>query len=660
MKIIAEDTQIKSYFIHSCIKQKEEVSLYSAEDFLTDKRVLLYHFSEKKRDIFTALQKLSDVKINKIFKQFAYEKEFFAVSKVIDSQTLSEYLCKNTPSEKELNALAKDFLDILISLKEQGVFIDTLESDTLFILDDGTLFLGDFTPVERLEDEFSVVAVFGEFLYLLITKKAYSKGKKASSEIYSKSFVTFVNNILDNKEKKSFTKIEKLLPFFQTTKEKHCEPLVCQERKRGFSSFFRITSALLIASFLAYILLFSQEVKDIKNLNIIDASRYYVAAHLNNAQAEYALAEMYEYGVYVDRDMPKALHFYELSAKHGNNAAKKYLAYLYLNDERSVPKDIQKAIYWYKEAAKDGDRDAFYSLGYIYAGDEELKDIDRAIYWYEKAAKQGYKKVYYSLGLLYLQRKKTKEDYKKAFEYFSRQKEHDSYSQMALGYMYAKGLGVHRDRQKAIEYYEKSAKQGHEIAALNLANMYAYAKDEALRDKTLAKYWYEAAAKKGNKVAKKELKNLERLFRRYDKVKRKQKKSFQAVRYGHLIDRGEYIEDTDTGLLWQKDGHASGRLNFYQAQDYASNLKLGGKKGWRVPTAQELDTIFPAIKKPFINTAYTDKPCCQKEHIWSNYWTSEMDNSRGDYAYIYQWYEDGSINNCYASKNYAYVRCVHD
>ena len=31
-----------------------------------------------------------------------------------------------------------------------------------------------------------------------------------------------------------------------------------------------------------------------------------------------------------------------------------------------------------------------------------------------------------------------------------------------------------------------------------------------------------------------------------------------------------------------------------------------------------------------------------------------------DYAYVYQWYADGGANNCSASKNLAYVRCVRD
>jgi hypothetical protein len=51
-----------------------------------------------------------------------------------------------------------------------------------------------------------------------------------------------------------------------------------------------------------------------------------------------------------------------------------------------------------------------------------------------------------------------------------------------------------------------------------------------------------------------------------------------------FVDRGEYVEDTRTGLWWQKDGALSGKLNYYDAIKYAASLKLGGQSGWRVPT----------------------------------------------------------------------------
>ncbi len=127
-----------------------------------------------------------------------------------------------------------------------------------------------------------------------------------------------------------------------------------------------------------------------------------------------------------------------------------------------------------------------------------------------------------------------------------------------------------------------------------------------------------------------------------------------------FIDKGDYVEDTQTGLLWQKDGEASGKLNFEGAAKYAKRLKLGGLTGWRVPTAKELAAIFPADQAPFKNSAYNKEMCCAGPNEFRSYWTSELDERLEDYAFLYQWYDKGGANNGYASKNFVYVRCVLD
>jgi hypothetical protein len=128
-----------------------------------------------------------------------------------------------------------------------------------------------------------------------------------------------------------------------------------------------------------------------------------------------------------------------------------------------------------------------------------------------------------------------------------------------------------------------------------------------------------------------------------------------------FLDRGDYVEDTQTGLLWQKDGAASGKMNFYDAAKYAKRLKLGGLSGWRVPTAKELATIFPADQKPFTNSAYNKDQCCAGPNEFRSYWTSDLDGPpEKDYAFVYHWYAKGGANNCFASKNFVYVRCVLD
>ena len=127
---------------------------------------------------------------------------------------------------------------------------------------------------------------------------------------------------------------------------------------------------------------------------------------------------------------------------------------------------------------------------------------------------------------------------------------------------------------------------------------------------------------------------------------------------GRFIDRGEYVEDTQTGLLWQKDGSASGKKNFYEAAEYAKGLKLGGLTGWRVPTAKELESIFPAKEAPFANSGYRQERYAPGAGEFRSYWTSDLDKRVEDYAFVYQWYADGGANNCFASKNYVFVRCV--
>ena len=128
---------------------------------------------------------------------------------------------------------------------------------------------------------------------------------------------------------------------------------------------------------------------------------------------------------------------------------------------------------------------------------------------------------------------------------------------------------------------------------------------------------------------------------------------------GRFADHGVYVEDRWTGLLWQKDGLAAGKRNFYEAKEYAEKLELGGMRGWRVPDVEELRTIFPATFAPFTGTTYTARKCCAGPEEFAAYWTSQLDRGP-DYAFVFQWYDQGGANNCTASANFVYVRCVHD
>jgi hypothetical protein len=161
------------------------------------------------------------------------------------------------------------------------------------------------------------------------------------------------------------------------------------------------------------------------------------------------------------------------------------------------------------------------------------------------------------------------------------------------------------------------------------------------------------AAKPGRELREGEVPGLERNLKQPER-------DGKHVAADRFKDAGEYVEDRWTGLLWQKDGDDSGKMHYFDAFDYAAELELSGVRGWRLPTPEELATIFPATYAPFKDTKYNGNECCAGPVEFASYWTSQLDPRLPDYAFLYQWYSKGSINNGFASKNFAYVRCVHN
>jgi hypothetical protein len=139
-------------------------------------------------------------------------------------------------------------------------------------------------------------------------------------------------------------------------------------------------------------------------------------------------------------------------------------------------------------------------------------------------------------------------------------------------------------------------------------------------------------------------------------VKKQNKQTIRTNSHDRFIDHGRYVLDTKTGLLWQKNGYVSGRLNFYLARKYADNFSINNLKNWRLPTINELSEINKVKNDiPFIYAPYLRGKTA--------YWTSEMNYSMNDYAFLFIWPEgdeEGGPNGCYASKNWYYVRVVHD
>jgi len=679
MKTLALKTQIEDYLVEKIIDNYEDKVTYKVEDLKLDKSALLSEYDISKKTLYEKLLSFKHTNIISVDKVFEYNQRLYTVSKLSTALKLKKYLLSNSMSESEINEIINSMLDMMLKLKQLELSIN-LKIDNFIITKEKSIVVNNSIDIISYIDDEKMIYQVGLLAHFLVTKESYERKAEElkPNHKYSKALCGLINRMLgidNNKKFKTLQEIKTLVKQSVKYSEISCQPIVCEENSNNpISKMLSLMAVILVIVVGLYVLTSEKKVLQASEIGVLQSVQFHIAAYMNKSEAQFALGEMYEKGYTVDIDFKEALYWYEKSANNINITAQSYLGYLY-KEGKMVPKDMNKALYWYEKAANNGSEIAQYSLGYLYyAGVDIQKNSKKAIKWLEKAGPQNYKSSYYILGLLYLNSDGEAIDYKKSFEYFSQGLDsNDSYSKMAVAYMYQSGYGVEKNHQKAIELYEEAAKSGHKVAQYNLGRIYHYGIG-AKRDKQKARDWYRLAYYQGYKEAKKALNELNKKSKIKKKKQTEVKKTQgyneptvtkkyeepESISYGRLIDRGEFIEDTQTGLYWQKDGESSGKLNFYQAKEYAKSLNLGGVKGWRVPTAKELQTIFPADKKPFINSFYNAEEYNRRKYRWTSYWTSELDNRMQDYAYIYQWYAKGGKNNCYASKNYVYVRCVHD
>ena len=387
------------------------------------------------------------------------------------------------------------------------------------------------------------------------------------------------------------------------------------------------------------------------------------AAEQGNADAQYNMGYFYASGVGVQRNRKEAEKWLHMAASQDSEEAQKLLSQLSLYDNMPTSHDYAKThLKQLLAAAEAGKTYAQYDLSIMYFyGKSVEQDYHQAFVWAQRAANAHYHDAYYVLGYLYFNGYGIEQNYKEALRWYEKSANAGNYtaSHSALGYMYYYGLGVPVNYTIAMQWYHKAAEQGSGKAEYALGLMFELGRGTAANPYE-ALSWYKKAALHRDPNAASKIKSLtERMEREHITAPKRSvvaKSGELPKSYGRYIDYGKYVKDTKTGLLWQKDGRESGRRNFYQAAEYAKNLNLGGIDGWRVPSAKELATIFPATVKPFTGVIYVP----ENQGKRYSYWTNELGSHYEDEAILYHWYAKGGRNNCYGSRNYVLVRCVHD
>ena len=108
-----------------------------------------------------------------------------------------------------------------------------------------------------------------------------------------------------------------------------------------------------------------------------------------DVEAQFRLGKVYEFGnknVNVEKDISKAIEWYEKAAENGYAQAQYYLASSYEHNRLGGFR-YERAMMWYEKAAQQGFTDAQFRLAfYLEHGKIIEKDLTAAIGWYEKAA----------------------------------------------------------------------------------------------------------------------------------------------------------------------------------------------------------------------------------------------------------------------------------
>jgi len=113
-------------------------------------------------------------------------------------------------------------------------------------------------------------------------------------------------------------------------------------------------------------------------------------AEEGNPQAQYGIAILYKEGWGTEKDVHKAIEYYQKAAKAGHVRAMFDLG-LFYQQGHIVKQDYTKAVKWYEQAAERDYSAAMYGLGGLYFngfGVEKNEEVGKS--WYLKSAKAGY------------------------------------------------------------------------------------------------------------------------------------------------------------------------------------------------------------------------------------------------------------------------------
>ena len=124
-------------------------------------------------------------------------------------------------------------------------------------------------------------------------------------------------------------------------------------------------------------------------------------AERGNAEAQYRVGLMHEFGRGYPVDKAQAVAWLRKAAAQDHAAAQQELGVIYATGD-GVAKNDAEAVSWFRKSATQGNAAAQYNLGLMIAKGAGVRNDDvEAIAWFRKAATQGFSLAQFKLGLAY-------------------------------------------------------------------------------------------------------------------------------------------------------------------------------------------------------------------------------------------------------------------
>ena len=112
---------------------------------------------------------------------------------------------------------------------------------------------------------------------------------------------------------------------------------------------------------------------------------------------------------------------------------------------------------------------------------------------------------------------------------------------------------------------------------------------------------------------------------------------------------GDAVLDRETGLVWAKDANLYGYVDWHAAYHYPrTSCKIGGRKGWRLPTVEELSSLLD-MSQPEVYKV----PPGVFNNVRDAYWSITIDEHDSSMAWLV-WMGMGVVGHGSTDSN-AYV-----